>query len=162
MKKLVFFAILALCLASCAATKSTAQKKAEQTRMESAIEDSIQARSLMVTFDYVNPMGFPPHYLTTEYSIRINGDSISSYLPYFGRAYSSDYGSTESPLAFEGHITQFSITKGRKHDYTIIIETRKGQELLVYTLTIFNNGKTSLAVTSNSREPINFDGEVRL
>lgn len=162
MKKVLIFALVAVSLISCATSKTTEEKHQEAAKLERQIADSLEAKTLTVTFDYVNPMRFPSHYLTTTYSLRIKGDSVASYLPYFGRAYRADYGRTDSPLSFEGHIKEMTVTKGKKDSYKIFFETNNKHEIFDYVLTIFNNGNVSLNVNSNYREPISFDGEMEI
>ena len=161
MKKLAFLMIMMLSLVACSTTRNAATQKVDAQKVAAQIADSVNARTLKVTFNYVNPMRFPVHYLTTEYSLRIKGDSISSYLPYFGRAYRTDYGSTESPLNFEGLAWNMDISRYKKRGYRFVFEvTNKQQESFVYNLTIFSNGNATLNVNSNDRDPISFDGEV--
>ena len=161
MKKILLFAMI-IVLASCATGRTAGQKEQSAAKYESQIADSINNRTLTVNFDFVNPLRFPAHHLTTTYSLKIKGDSISSYLPYFGRAYHADYGSTDSPLSFNGHSEGMNITKAKKDSYRITFQTMKQQENFEYILTIFNNGKATLNVNSNERDPISFDGEVEI
>ncbi len=161
MKKLAFLMIMLVSLVACTTSRNAATHKVDAQNVAAQIADSVNARTLKVTFNYVNPMRFPVHYLTTEYSLRIKGDSISSYLPYFGRAYRADYGSTESPLNFEGLARNMDISRYKKRGYRFVFEvTNKQQESFVYNLTIFSNGNATLNVNSNDRDPISFDGEV--
>ena len=162
MKKIVPFILLMLCLASCASSRSAEQKMQEATKVESQIADSVQNHSFTVTFNYVNSARFPITYLTSTYSLKMTGDSISSCLPYFGRAYEADYGSTDSPLSFNGHADNVKITRQKGNSYLIKFRTRNKLENFKYYLTIYNNGKASLNISSSAREPISFDGEMEL
>lgn len=137
--------------------KITEAQKAEQIR------DSVDERTLLVEFNYVNPMSMPPHHLTSTYSVRIKGDSIYSYLPYFGRAYRSNPANDDrSPLTFNNTITDIKTKKGKKDDYTISFKTRFDSELFEYMLNIYPNGQAYLTVNSADREVISFNGEVVL
>lgn len=162
MKKTLLFAMMILALASCATGMTAGQKEQKAVKYESQLADSVSNRTLTVNFDFVNPFRFPAHHLTTTYSLKIKDDSISSYLPYFGRAYHADYGSTDSPLSFNGHAEGMKIIKGKKDSYRITFQTMKSQENFEYVLTVFSNGKATLNVSSNERDPISFDGEVEI
>lgn len=149
-------------MGSCATQKSAA-KKADAARTERQIADSLQSHTIKVIFDYVNTMRFGPHYLTTEYSIRLHGDTIESYLPYFGRAYRANLANNDkSPLSFKGSVKSFDARQGKKGRYTISFQTANNTETLEYTLTVFPNGQTLLNINSSDREPINFEGEMDL
>lgn len=137
--------------------------KDSETMMASQIQNSIEAMTLNVEFNYVYPMRMPSHYLTTTYSIRLKGDSIMSYLPYFGRAYRSNIANNDrSPLSFNSTVTDMTIKRGKKKDYVLVFKTRNDSELLEYTLTIFPNRQASLTVNSSDRESINFGGDLVL
>ena len=105
----------------------------------------------------------PARYLTTTYSLSVNGDSIDSYLPYFGVAYRSKFpDDTQSPLIFQGHATGFSISKYKKDGRRITFNVKNGDELLGYDLIVFDNGRASLNVQSSDREGIDFSGNASL
>ena len=105
----------------------------------------------------------PARYLTTTYSLTVNGDSIDSYLPYFGVAYRSKFpDDMQSPLIFQGHATGFSISQYKKDGRRITFNVKNGDELLGYDLIVFDNGRASLNVQSSDREGIDFSGNVSM
>lgn len=162
MKKLLVFVIAAVLLASCASLHN-GQGEANAEQKASQIEDSINNRTFKVEFNYVNPLSMPSHYLTTTYTLRLSGDSVCSFLPYFGRAYRSNPANNDrSPLTFNSPVTGSTIVKGRKKDYTIVFKTRNETELFEYTLKIFLSGQAYLTVNSSDRETISFNGSVVL
>lgn len=162
MKKLLVLIIAIVSLISCTSVKNGSEKvSAEQKALQ--IHDSVEARTLKVTFNYVTPMRMPPHYLTTSYSIRLKGDTIDSYLPYFGRAYTSNPATNDrSPLSFKGTVQDLTTSKGRKGEYKLGITTRNDNEQIKFLLTIYPNGQAYLNVSSYNRETIDFNGEMDL
>ncbi len=161
MKKLLFFALIALLLAACGTAKTAEEKRAEALHRAAQVSDSLHRQTYTVEFDHVNPIRMPSHFLTTTYSLRVAGDSVESYLPYFGVAYRADYGrSPNSPLSFNGHIRSYDVRQVKADCYHISFETRNESELLQYDLEIFTNGRASLIVHSSDREAISFTGEM--
>lgn len=155
----VLIAVVAF-MASCT-TQQNAAKKADAARTERQIADSIEAKTMQFTFDYVTPMRFPPHYLTTNYSVRLQGDSLESYLPYFGRACRSNLANNDrSPLSFNGKADDIVIKRGKKNDFAVSFRTSNDTEQLEYALRIFPNGKVTLNVNSSDRETISFEGQM--
>lgn len=163
MKKLfVLFFSLAL-LAACGTTHTSVDKAQAAQRRAAQVADSLQSGFYTVTFNFVIPQRLPSHHLTTDYSVRLLGDSIVSYLPYFGVAYRADYpASQESPLVFKSAVADYRMTPGRKDAYLISFKTRRNLELLQYQMEIFSNGNASLTVQSTDRETIMFNGQLHL
>ncbi len=86
--------IVALCMASCVSTQTAGRRAGERREMQQRVYDDINSRRFTIHFDYVLPHSMPARYLTTTYSLTVNGDSIDSYLPYFGVAYPRSFPTT--------------------------------------------------------------------
>lgn len=152
----------ALLFGSCGTSQGSTERKAEEAALQQQITDSMDARSFHVTFDYVEPIRMPSHYLTTAYDIRLKGDSLTSFLPYFGRAYKADYNADQSPLDFSGRVESLEIWQGKKRDYKVTMRIKNKQEYFVYNLDVFPNGHSTLQVSSSDREAISFTGDMVL
>lgn len=99
--------------------------------------------------------------LTTDYTVAVRGDSMISYLPYFGRAYAGSAGlETKSVLDFRS--VDFTLSKeiNKKGATVIIIKPADYTDVQSYTFTIFSNGRADLNVLLTSRSPITFSGSV--
>ena len=155
--------IVALCMASCVSTQTAGRRAGERREVQQRVYDDINSRRFTIHFDYVLPHSMPARYLTTTYSLSVNGDSIDSYLPYFGVAYRSKFpDDMQSPLIFQGHATGFSISQYKKDGRRITFNVKNGDELLGYDLIVFDNGRASLNVQSSDREGIDFSGNASL
>jgi len=79
----------------------------------------------------VYPMSMRPRPVTTDFELRIQPDSVVCYLPYFGRAYSADYFSRQSPTDFTSVDFAYEEKKtGERSEITIRPEdTRDIREL---------------------------------
>jgi len=95
-----------------------------------------------------------------DYTLRVTPDSVISYLPYFGRAYSATIGTTD--LAFQFNSTNFDyrVANRKKGGWDIVIKPKDVGEQPQLALTIFPGGTASLQVTSANRDPITFNGTV--
>jgi hypothetical protein len=141
-----------------------AQTKAEK---QTAIKNMVDNKNYVFEANYALPMRGGQKQLTSDYDLRVSKDSIIAYLPYYGRAYMAPVDPTEGGIKFT--CTNFSYTtKLRKNgtwDITIkprdknITDWRDVQEL---TMNISPNGYASLQVVSSNRDPISFDGDIRV
>lgn len=161
MRNIIIASLFIMLTTACASSRDSGERQALSAQIASQISDSIEAKTMQFTFDYVTPMRFPPHYLTTNYTVRLQGDSLESYLPYFGQAYRSNLANNDrSPLSFNGKADDIVIKHGKKNDFAVSFRTSNDTEQLEYSLRIFPNGKVTLNVNSSDRETISFEGQM--
>ena len=154
---------VACCLTACATTRTGEQKAAEAQTTAGQIVDSISNRTYTIDFDYVLPRRFPPHFLTSEYSVRINGDSIFCHLPFFGQSHRADLSNPyRSPLDFVGVISAYDASMPKRNRHNIRLSTKHDAEFLTYNINIYSNGKADLDIISTDRDAISFTGNFRL
>ena len=76
MRKIWIAFIVALCMASCVSTQTAGRRAGERREVQQRVYDDINSRRFTIHFDYVLPHSMPARYLTTTYSLSVNGDSI--------------------------------------------------------------------------------------
>jgi len=141
----------ALWLVGCSATRPLTAE--QQQALETAIED----RDFQIEVSRAYPTSGRSINLTTPYSLTVKGDSVNSYLPYFGRAYSVPYGGG-SGLNFEGMLMDYKTQKGRRDLTTVTFTVKSPDDLIRYQVDIWPGGNASIQVTPQNRQSINFDG----
>lgn len=127
---------------------------------EIAIKNKIQAKSYVFMVQSVSPMRGTMRQLTPEYDLRITPDSIISWLPYFGRAYSAPVNASEGGIKFTSTNFNYTVVNRNKGGWDITIKPKDVTEVNQLLLTVFANGSASLQVTSNNRDPISFSGYI--
>jgi len=154
MKK-VFAIAAALCLlTACGAFRQTPE---EIARIETQVQERLDSRRFKVDVTHMQPNRGGFRALSSPYSLTINGDRVFSYLPYFGVAYNVPYGGGNG-LHFDSTIDEYAEVAGETDRRTIIFSTRSEEDILLYQLVVFPNGRCTLNVRSRNREPINFQG----
>lgn len=98
--------------------------------------------------------------LTSEYTLRVSGDSVIAYLPYFGVAYSAPVNSSEGGIKFISTHSIYKITNRKKGGWDITIKPTDVSDVQQLYFTIFTNGSASLQVTSTNRQSITFNGNI--
>src|ERR1700755_2702852 len=86
-------------------------KKAEK---KAAIKDLVESQHYDFRAQTVMPMGGRSRQLTSDYDVKVNKESIVSYLPYFGRAYSAPIDPTKGGIQFTSKDFGYTITPGKK------------------------------------------------
>jgi hypothetical protein len=162
MKKL-FWVMTLLSLMGCA-TLPTQEKQARAEKKEQTakmVRDNLASRNFTISVRQANPLRHPSIVLTTMYSLKIKGDSIYSYLPYYGQAYSVPYGGGKA-LNFDGTIEQYECYYPKKDLTRVILITRNEEDIYQYDIQVFENGNTTINVSSQKRDPISYYGDMEV
>lgn len=146
-----------LFISSCTTTKQPTEVIGAS---EAETEDAIKSDRWIFIANQAMPQRGRSRMLTTRYTVICNTDTITSALPYFGRAYSAPIGETTSPLDFKS--TDFALTKtqGNKGNWEINIKPNDYREVQSYSFTLYPNGSAQLNVQLINRSPISFSGAV--
>lgn len=139
----------------------TAQLHKKNDDKKIAFKNMIDSQYFVFEAQSATPMRGNFRNLTSEYEVTVTKDTLISNLPYFGRAYNSQYNPTKSSLDFTSTNFSYSVSPHKKNGWDIIIKPKDKTDILQYFFTVFDNGSASLTVTSNSRDPISFNGYVK-
>ena len=126
----------------------------------SKVENSIQSGNYEIAVNQANPARGQVQHLTSNYSVRISGDSTYVYLPYYGRVY-------RAPVNGEGGIKLANLMENYKIDYkkgknySIKFTAKGNDDVYRFTMTVWTNGNTSINVTCNNRQGISYLGELK-
>jgi len=159
MKTKIFITTLCLISAAFVFGQNKQPGKADITAME--VESKIRSNSYEIKVNRVNPMSGKSRYLTSDYSVRISGDSAYVYLPYFGRAYST-------PMNGDGGIKTSTAMDNYKVDYkkgkswSINFRAKGADDTYRFSISVWTSGKASVNVTCNNRQPISYWGDLVL
>jgi hypothetical protein len=164
MKTLMMMAILVICVLGVSAqeTEKKSKKELKAEKEAKKIEETkALVESKMFVFDArtANPMKGRTMSLTTDYDVKITKDSIYSYLPYYGVAYTASYGGTDSPMIFDKPFDTINMEKTKK-GYTIEVDVKNGNDKLDFSFYISENGTTTLSVSSTNRQSITYYGDI--
>ena len=155
-------ALVAIIVAACSTSKLTPEEKAaEKMRIADAVASAIDNRRFKVEIDYMKPFRGPNRHLSFGYEIRVSGDTLYSYLPYFGAAYNVPYGGGKG-LNWEAPLTGYQVTPGRKGATIVEMTAYNGEDYFLYSFELMPNGAAYLNVRSRDREPISFSGDMDL
>jgi len=144
----------------CKAKELTPEQQAKAEQYTQMIE------SHDFKFEPINaqPTGGRNINLTADYFLKITNDTIEAYLPYFGRAYSAPFNSSDSGIKFLSTDFTYSSQKKKNGTYDIQIEpkdlTNNMLLGLVMNLSVSNSGYGTLSVRSNQRQSISFYGTI--
>jgi hypothetical protein len=124
------------------------------------VQNAVQTKEFVFKAQTVMPMSGGSRQLTTEYDVKFLGDSIVSYLPYFGRAYTASYSSQDGGINFTSTKFDYKAKAGKKGAWEVTVKPKDAKEIQEMNFTISENGSASLRVTSTNKQPISFHGHI--
>jgi hypothetical protein len=150
-----------LCVLVLVFTKvSQAQETKDKNNNETAIRSLLDSKNFVFKAQSVSPTGGSIRQLTSEYDVRVSGDTVRTFLPYFGRAYSAPIGATSGGINFTSTDVDYQFKEGKKGRVEILIRPKDAQDVRQMLLSVSKSGYASLQVLSNNRQPISFNGIV--
>ena len=158
MKYLMVMMGLVLVVVSCS-TLTSAERAEREAKIEKAVAKMLSERRYTVDVSMMYPKSGRAQNVTSNYSLEVRGDSLVSYLPYFGRAYSVPFGGGKA-LNFAAPIKSYHSEKGKKGRTKVEIKVDNTEDYIKYMLDIFPDGNTTIDVIPREREAITFSGQM--
>ena len=159
MKKFLIV-LFTIALAACSSLTS-AEKAERDEKTAQAVEKVLAERRYKVEISMMNPRRGGTVNVSPDFSLEVKGDTLVSYLPYFGRAYSVPYGGGKG-LNFTAPISEYYSAKGRKGATLITMKAANEEDVYSFRLEIFTNGSTSIDLTARERESISYSGQMEV
>jgi len=124
-----------------------------------AVRQKVESKHYTFVAQSANPMRGRVVQLTSLYDLRISGDSVIAGLPYYGRAYSAPVNPSDNGINFTAVTAEYKSVY-RKKRWEITIRPKDVQNVNEMNLIIYPNGRATLQVNSNIRQPISFYGSL--
>jgi len=126
---------------------------------KSTIQNFIKGKTFVFKAQTVMPMTGGVRTLTSDYEVKLVGDSLICYLPYFGRAYVAGYGEGGG-INFTTTKFEYKAKQRKKGGFDITIDPKDVNDVRELSFTVSEKGYANLQVLSNNRQPISFTGYV--
>jgi hypothetical protein len=154
LKNILITSIITLSIILSSTTVAFTQKLDKTT-----IQRVVNSKQFIFKAQSVLPMAGSTRYLTSDYEVKLLGDSLVSFLPYFGRAYSVTYGE-RGGIDFTSTKFDYKVKPRKKGGWDVTIETKDVKNNQRFNFSISEDGYASLQVISNNRQPISFNGYI--
>ena len=152
------FLLMMVLLSSCGSTNSLT--KAERAAaLAQQVQEALEARHYTIAVDWMKPLGGVPRQVNSDYELKVNGEELDCYLPYIGRAYRLPYGGGKG-LNFKAPIQDYSIQQLTSNRSQIEFTVRNDEDVYLFRIDVFDNGKSIIDIMAQDRDAISFDGEM--
>lgn len=147
----------------CTQAVSAQGKKEREAAKAEKIKSLLQSQNYVFEANYVIPMTGNSKSLTYGYDLTVSKDTVSAYLPYYGRVTLPPVDPTDGGVKFTSTSFSYKSTVDKKGSYNIVItpnehNDRGAKDVRYIRLNIGSTGYASLQVVSNNRDPISYNG----
>ena len=133
----------------------------DKTDKEKEIIQSIEGRQFKFTARSVTPLSGSTVNLTSTYDLVVDSSHVEAWLPFYGRAYQSDYGSTEGGIKFKEEAKVFEIKRNeKKESYEIRIEVDTPKDSYKIVIQAGESGYASMNINSNRKQAVSYYGVI--
>ena len=152
----IFLVLISILMIKCSSSKS-----ATNSLEKGVIEKMVNDHSFIFVAERMDPLRGRSRILTSSYDVRVNKDSLVSYLPYFGRAYSAPIDPTNIGTQFTSTNFTYQVNAVKNNQWRISLVPKDVQSIQELIFTVFDNGTTTLNVISTSRDQISYSGYLK-
>ena len=153
MKRFGSWAIISLFLLSaCSSSKPTGSGSVID------IGSMVNAKDFAFRANQMYPSGGRTRILNETYLFTVTPAQVVSDLPYAGRAFTANPGSTDGGMRFTSRDFSYQQTMGKKDSWIITINPKDQNDVRECLLTIYTNGTADLSISSNNRQTIRYSG----
>lgn len=134
------------------------QRKLREKEKVAEIAKLIQEQNFRFLAQFAYPMGGGSIHLTSEYTLDLENNKVTSWLPFYGRAYHVEYGGRDGGIKFSEEARAIELTRGKRGVQSFIMEVKAPKDIYRLNLSITPAGFATLDVSSNNRQSIRFSG----
>lgn len=156
MKKFSLICIVAIIISFLLAQCSSSRKYQKLDKDD--VAKLVQDHNFIFIAQNMQPMRGPQRTLNSYYDIKIENDTLESFMPYFGRAFIAPIDPSKGGLQFTSNDFEYQLSNPKNDQWNITIIPHDVSEVQQMTFTIFGNGNATLNVNSTHRDPISFSG----
>lgn len=127
---------------------------------EQQIEAMLQNKNFVFKATSAIPLRGRTVQLTSEYDLRLANDTLRAFLPYFGRAYSAPYASTDGGIKLTTTDYTYTISNKKKKRWNITITPKDASAVQQFNLSVTKSGYATLQVLNTNRDAITFNGYI--
>lgn len=147
-------------MAGCGTVDQATRAQRAQARAQQVMQ-ALNDQHYTIDVNYMHPLRGPGNRYVQGYSLEVKGDTLISYLPYFGDVWRTTSYGEQQGLNFTGPITAYNARQVGQDEVLVVLETESKEDRYQYQLTIFSNGRADIQVLGQNRDGISFSGEMR-
>ena len=126
---------------------------------KATVQSLIDSGSFVFRAQTMIPAGGNSRHLTASYDVRVTKDSLTTYLPYAGRAYT---GVLPGEAGINFNSSEFDYKASfKKKKWSISIKPKDSNPVKELNFIVFENGSSTLVVYPLNKQPITYYGYLK-
>ena len=145
--------LIALIAGACAASKNPARVEKMRTVVE--------AKNFIFKANTISPLASTGRRLelsTGRYNVTLRDGTLSVDLPFIGETVAPTIGRDEQNIKFITTDFTYDVKATKNNRWQITINPRNEQHVNQMILDVYDNGSSTLRVSSNTRQSVSFEG----
>ena len=139
-----------------------AQQADDKKEDKAAVTKSlVESKHYMFVPQSMTPQRSQTRQISFGYDLRVTGDSVNCYMPYLGRSFVSDYGSSDGSVRFNTSDFSYKVDEQKKGGWTITLTPNNVRNVQRVILRVASEGRTSVDISSNTRDMITYNGYIQ-
>jgi len=130
----------------------------DATSQSTGIKNLIDSKRFVFEVQSTVPMRGITKHESYGFFLKVSGDTLICYLPYYGRATIPTMDPGARPLDFTSTHFECSVNDRKKGGWDVLISPKDQKYVRDMLLTVFDNGSGSLSVNSLNLDPISYNG----
>ncbi|MDB4918536.1 MAG: hypothetical protein JWQ54_519 [Mucilaginibacter sp.] len=140
-------------------------KKEKQATKAAKIKELLDAHHYVFKATYVIPQRGNSKSLDYGYDVIVSKDTVTAYLPYYGRVTVAPIDPTDGGVKFTSTNFDYTTKQAKNGSYNITITPKDAgnqgsKDVRYLRVNVSTNGYASLQVLCNNRDPISFNGDI--
>jgi hypothetical protein len=162
MKKLAYLLFLTLIVgvSSVASAQTKPTKKEKAAAKAAEVKQWIDQKNYLFVAQYAQPLGGGNIYVQPNYDLKIANDSVTAFLPFFGRAFTAPINPSEGGIKFTSTKYDYQAKQDKKGMWNILIKPADTRDVRQLRLSVSPGGYATLNIINTNRTPISFTGYV--
>lgn len=140
-------------LVSCKSSDPLARQRAIE-----AFDQKVESSKYTFTARQAFPMSGRNIHLTSGYTLKITPDTISAYLPFFGRAYSAPIPGNDAGIKFTSTRFEYQLSEKKKGIYRVSINILDNPNNYRLSMVIGDGGSGTVNINQKDKQSISFQG----
>lgn len=147
--------LLSFLLSQCSSSKKIVKLSSDE------IKDMVDSSQFVFVADRVSPLRGRTRFLTSYYDVVVKKDSLTSFLPFFGRAFQAPIEPARGGIQFTSTNFTYKVIPKNNNEWNVFIKPNDYTDVQQLYFNIFDNGNASLNVVNTHKDPISFSGYIK-
>ena len=155
--RIITLLLVLLTIIGCATQQQRADRRKETRKL---VAEAVASRQIHIDVSTMNTLRYGSKTVSSDFFLELRGDTLCSFLPYWGEAYQAPMGSPSIGLNFEAPILRYAESRPKASKTQMELDVKTQEDIYHYLIDLYDTGESYVRIRSMNRDPISFDGRI--